>query len=275
METKFFFLFLLMFMLGNSGLAAQTKDPNAPQASSPVQATAAGIDSIEAFPNRPTFSTTAETVQSGVLEIEYGLELARGHQNNNGLLKFGLAKNLELRFANNPIVRDGGTAGVGDSGAGLKYRFLEERRGLPTLSILYGLTIPTAKDELGSEGTGHSAGLLLSKDLGSHHLDFNETIQWLRRSDSEVFDHNYFTALAYSHPILGKLGFSEEVAGYSRLNATTGATLTVLQSLTYSVSPRLVLDAGFYIAAMGDLPRVTFFSGVTYSIVDLYHRRRE
>jgi hypothetical protein len=264
MEAKSFFLFLLVLTLCTRGLAAQTKDPNAPP-----------TDSIEAVPNRPTFSTTAETVQIGVFEIEYGTELARQHQNINGLLKFGLVRNLELRFANNPIVRDGGTAGLGDSGAGLKYRFLKERRGLPTISILYGLTIPTAKDELGSGGIGHSAGLLLSKDLGQHHLDFNESIQWLRRSGSGVFDHNYFTAFAYSHPISGKLGFAEEVAGYSRLNAATGATLTVLQSLTCNVSLRFVLDGGFYIAAMGDLPRVTFFSGVTYSVGDLYHGRRK
>jgi hypothetical protein len=264
---KLLYLLVLLFD-GNRAFAAQAQDPNAPQANTP------GTNSIEAVPNRPTFSTTAETVQRGVFEIEYGIELAQGHQDINGLLKFGLTKNIELRFANNPIVRDAGTAGFGDSGAGFKYRFLEEKRGLPTLSVLYGLTIPTAKAELSSSGTGHSAGILISKDIGKHHLDFNECVQWLRRSDSDGFDRNYFTAFAYSHPISGKLGFSEEVAGYSHLNATTGATLTVLQALTYSVSPRLVLDGGFYIGAMGDLPRATFFSGVTYSVVDLYRLLR-
>jgi len=39
---------------------------------------------------------------------------------------------------------------------------------------------------------------------------------------------------------------------------------------TYNVSPRLILDAGAYFAVYGNLPRVTFFGGVTYSIADLY-----
>ena len=65
-------------------------------------------DQIAAVPNRPTFSTTAESVQPGVFEIEYGMEAAEGHQNINGLLKLGMTKNLELRFGNNLIERDAG-----------------------------------------------------------------------------------------------------------------------------------------------------------------------
>src|ERR1051326_6004541 len=86
--------------------AAQTSSPSPPPDTS---------DQITAVPNRPTFSTTAESVQPGVFEIEYGFELAAGHQNINGLLKFGATKNLELRFGNNPIERDSGVAGRGDS----------------------------------------------------------------------------------------------------------------------------------------------------------------
>lgn len=47
--------------------------------------------------------------------------------------------------------------------------------------------------------------------------------------------------------------------------------MTVLPALTYSVSSRLVLDGGCYAALHRDLPRVTFFMGVAYSVIDLYH----
>src|SRR6266446_4451434 len=152
-------------------------------------------DQITAVPNRPTFSTTAESIQSGVFEIEYGLEAAEGHQNINGLLKFGLTKNLELRFGNNPIERDAGVAGRGDSGAGLKYKIFEEKSWRPTFSVLY--------------------------------------------------------------------------------NATTPATMTVMGAATYNWSPRLIFDLGVYFAAYGNLPRATFFSGVTYSVADLYHHKEK
>src|SRR5882724_6213809 len=87
------------------------------QGSDPPQVNdrASAPDQIIGVPNRRTFSTTAESVQAGVFEIEYGFEAGDGHQNINGLLKFGLTKNLELRFANNLLERDTGIAGLGDS----------------------------------------------------------------------------------------------------------------------------------------------------------------
>jgi len=136
--------------------------------------------------------------------------------------------------------------------------------------VLYTLTIPTATSELESGAVGHSIAFLVVKDFGKHRLDFNESIQWVGRPSAGGFDRNYFTALAYSHPIKGKFGFSEEVAGYSRTNADVGPSLTVLQTLTFALSPRLVLDGGCYFTLMGDPPRFVFFTGVTYAVGDLY-----
>ncbi|HEY1421862.1 MAG TPA: transporter [Candidatus Acidoferrum sp.] len=262
-----------LIQLSSSGLRAQTtesKPDNTTASSDPASAP----DQITAVPNRPTFSTTAESVQPGVFEIEYGFELADGHQNINGLLKFGVTKNLELRFGNNLIERDAGIAGRGDSGAGFKYKMVEEKSWLPTLSVLYTATIPTATAEVGAGAIGHSAGILVSKDFGKHHFDFNETAQWLGRPGASGFDRDYFTALAYSRTVRGNWGATAELAGFSRTNATTPATMTIMGAATYNLSSRLVLDTGVYIAAYGQLPRATFFSGVTYSVADLYRHHR-
>jgi len=271
-------LFIVFFGALIFGLSAQAQDPpeqsGAAAQSASAQATAIP-DQISAVPNRPTFSTTAESVQPGVFEIEYGFETADGHQNINGLLKFGATKNLELRFGNNPIERDAGTAGMGDSGAGFKYKIFPQENWRPTFSVLYTVTIPTATAGVGVGAIGHSAGILASKDFGLHHLDFNETAQWVGRPGASGFDRNYFTAVAYSHAIRGKWGMTAEVAGFSWTNAANRATMTVMGSAIYSVSPRLILDSGMYIAAYGQLPRATFFGGITYSIADLYHRHNK
>ena len=235
---------------------------------------ASAPDQIVAVPNRPTFSTTAESVESGVFEIEYGFEAGDGHQNINGLVKFGLTKKLELRFANNLLERDAGVAGLGDSGAGFKYKLFQQEDWRPTLSVLYSAIIPTAPAELGVGAVGHSAGILVSKDFGKHHFDFNEAAQWLGRPGGSGFDRNDFTALAYSRSISGKWGMTAEIAGFSRTNAMTPATMTIMGAAIYSISSRCILDGGIYVGAYGNLPRVTFFSGVTYSIGDLYHRRK-
>jgi hypothetical protein len=223
-----------------------------------------------AVPNRPTFSTTAEAVQRGVLEVEFGTELADGHQNINGLIKFGIFKNLELRFANNPFERDGGTAGLGDSGAGFKYRIISQKGALPTFSVLYTASFSTSTGTPGIGATGHGVDLLVSKDFGKHHFDFNEGVRFLGRPHAGGYDRNYFTAFDYSHPLPGKWGYTAEVAGFSKANAVTSATMTVLLAATYNMSSRLVLDGGEYTAVYGNLPRVTFFVGVTYAIADLY-----
>lgn len=266
-------LLILWLCCGNPSRGQEPQ--NSPQGQSPQAQTAANVQEITAVPNRPTFSTTAESVQSGVFEIEYGIELADGHQNINGLLKFGLTSRLELRFANNPIERDFGVAGRGDSGAGFKYRLAGQKNKRPTISVLYTAIIPTATAGVGLGAVGHSAGILLSKDFGQHHFDFNETAQWLGRPGASGFDRNYFTALAYSHGIGKKWGFTAEVAGFSWTNASTPATMTLMAAATYNVSSRLVLDTGAYLAAYGALPRATFFCGVTYSVADLYHRHSD
>jgi hypothetical protein len=227
---------------------------------------------IAAVPNRPTASSTAETVLPGVFEFEYGFEAANAHQDINGLLKFGLSKNLELRFANNPFQRDDATPGGGDSSLGLKYRFVSQSRKFLTISAVYAATVPTGTNGLGEGSYGHFVSALVSKDLGKHHFDFNEGIQFIGRSGSPGFDHSYFTALAYSHPITTKWGWTAELSGFSRLNAATPASVSVLGGATYNISPRLVLDAGLYGSPYGNLPRVTFFGGVTYAITDFYHR---
>jgi hypothetical protein len=260
-------------VLGEGQDQSEKQNPSQqqPQAQSPSSPQNGNQEEITAVPNRPTIATTAEAVQRGVFEIEYGFEAADGHQNINGLLKWGAFKNLELRFANNPIQRDAGIAGMGDSGAGFKYRIVSQAKALPTISILYIATLPTATAGLGVGAVGHSVQILLSKDFGKHHFDFNYGPQFLGRPGGRGFDRNYFSALSYSYAITKKWGYTGEVAGFSRANPTTPATMTLLNAATYNVAPRLVLDCGVFVAVYGHLPRVNFIGGVTYSIADLYH----
>jgi hypothetical protein len=252
-----------------SNVRGQTADPQqtAPQSPQSVQSS----DEITAVPNRPTFASTAEMVQPGVFEIEYGFEAASGHQNINGLLKWGAVKNLELWFLHNPIERDASVAGLGDCGAGFKYKLFSQVKARPTVAVLYVATLPTARPDLGAGAMAHLVQILVSKDFGKHHFDVNEGVQFVGRPQLSGFDRRYFTALSYSRPLSGKWGYTGEIAGYSRQNTTTPATMTLLNAATYNLSSRLVLDGGAYFAAYGQLPRFTVFAGVTYSIANLYH----
>src|SRR2546427_3812258 len=254
-----------------TGVNVRGQTPGTPPAASPNPQKDQDANEISAVPNRPTFASTAEMVQLGVFEIEYGFEAAKGHQNINGLLKWGAIKNLELWFLNNPIERDAGTAGLGDSGAGFKYKLFPQKNARPTVAVLYVATLPTARPALGAGAMAHLVQILVSKDFGKHHFDVNEGVQFVGRPQLSGFDRKYFTALSYFRPLTGKWGFTGEIAGFSRQNAATPATMTLLNAATYNVSSRLVLDGGAYFAVYGQLPRVTVFAGVTYSVANLYH----
>ncbi len=115
---------IVLACLGLLAVTARVRgqETDTPQTTPQARQTAQNANEINAVPNRPTLASTAEMVQLGVLEIEYGFEAAKGHQNINGLLKWGAVKNLELWLLNNPIERDVATAGLGDSGVGFKYK---------------------------------------------------------------------------------------------------------------------------------------------------------
>jgi len=76
----------------------------------------------------------------------------------------------------------------------------------------------------------HLAEVLVSKDFGKHHFDVNEGVQFVGRPQLGGFDRTYFTALSYFRPLGGKWGYTGEIAGFSRLNATTPATMTLLNA---------------------------------------------
>jgi hypothetical protein len=204
-----------------------------------------------------------------VLETEWGVDAAASQQDINGLLKFGVSKNFELRVTNNPFLADSGTHGVGDTGIGFKYRFSQDSRHRPSTAFMYMSKLPTAGDVLGSGELDHAFTFLVSKDFGKHHVDFNSVLNLLGRPQSG-FDHDFQNEFAWSHPVRGKWGVTVELSGANSPNVFTPASAQVLVSAIYTVRPRLVLDCGMVARIAGDIPDATFVAGFTYSIAGLY-----
>jgi len=229
-------------------------------------------DDITAVPNRPTVSTTAQPVQLGVLETEWGVDAASSHQDLNGLFKFGATTNLELRFANDPITADSGTNGFGDVSAGFKYRVTSDHDRQPSIALMYMFKAPTAGNLLGSGYPDNSLSLLVSKDFGKHHLDYNLIGSLLGSQNG--WDHNFVNALAWSHPVLGNWGADAEVSGVTRSAAGLPGSSQLIVSGTYTARPSLVFDVGMMARLTGPIPHAMLMAGVTYSVAELYHVRK-
>jgi hypothetical protein len=281
-----FFIFLLLLTMSPGRAFGQLQEPpksgnptppqSSPQGGTPAQTPALDTDNMDvvtAVPNRPTLASTAETVQRGVLEVEFGFEGAHEHQDINGLVKFGLVKSLEIRFFNNPLERDRGTTATGDSGVGFKWKVFPQKKVWPTFSVMYSVLFPTAGHDLGIGATGHQLFFLASKDFGRQHFDANFGINYFGRTGTDGYDHEYFYGLDWTTPLTKKWGLTSEIASFSKANLDSPATLTLLVSPNYTLKSWLVLDFGANYAVYGNYPRWTFLGGVTYSIADLYHKR--
>ena len=237
--------------------------------------------SISANPNRPTIANPADITQYGVLELEYGWDhtslITGGRETNlEGLLKFGLLCDVELRWTMSNYIWQsplaGNQAGTGDNWFGPQIRFYRQTAHVPTLSLNYAVKAPTANSSkgLGSGLVDHSVTFLASKDIKKIHFDFNATSFWIGRPAGSGFDQNCQINMAFSRTLKGRLGFTGEFYGNTELNPATPGFASTLWAPTFAVTPRLVLDAGFEIGLSHGAPRQHFFVGVTYAIANIY-----
>jgi len=242
-------------------------------------------EEITATPNRPGVANPADVTQKGVLEIEYGWDRAfRSHAfktltDATGLIRFGLTEDFELHLGmvnyvsqllDNP---EGRRSGVGDTSPGFKYRLSKESGIWPTLSFAYDIKIPTAskRKDLGSGRVDHNLTFLVSKEqLLGLDWDFNYQLGWIGKEGKKSFDDSHLWALAASRPLFGPLGISGEIYGGPRVNRQTPGFASTDWAFTYTVTPRVILDAGVDIGLTSAARDITYFAGITIALIDLY-----
>ena len=228
-----------------------------------------------ATPNRPTVTNTAETTEFGVLEVEFGISSAARQQSLQGLLKFGLLRDVELDWAGNPWQHDAFVhyVSVSDNNPGLRWRFLHQAKRQPTLTVEYSAKLPTA-------GAGrrlwrggphcHSAG-----QQGPSKALPCRCQPWLHvaRRPGGGFDHNWLPTGTLAYSLTDKWQLAMEFSGATGANATTPAVMQNLWAVSYTLRSRLVLDSAVQFRVTGNVPRFVYLGGFTYSIADVYHHR--
>ncbi len=194
-------------------------------------------------------------------------------------MKFGVLCDLELRWNSTAFVSQTDATGThrtfGDNWLGPQFRFYRQTKRVPSLAFSYAVKIPSAStdDGLGSGYVDHAFTLLASKDINEFHFDFNAS-QFLIGRSQVGFDRNQQFNLAFSHVVHGKLQFTGEFYGDTKLNQTQPGFASSLWAMTYTVLPRLVMDGGYEAGLTSGGPHRHAFAGVTYSIGNLYRARR-
>jgi hypothetical protein len=108
------------------------------------------------------------------------------------------------------------------------------------------------------------------KDIAGVPLDFNVTHFLSGREDASGFVRNYQLNLAFAHKVRGKLQFTGEFYGDTRLDQTVPGFISSLWALTYTITPRLIVDAGLENGLTSGGPHRHGFAGATYSIGEFY-----
>lgn len=147
---------------------------------------------------------------------------------------------------------------------------------LPTMAFNSAFKIPSASTEhgLGTGRVDHSFAFGASESMAGFYFDFNFTQFLIGRPGRSGFDQNQQFALAFSKVIHSGLQFDVELYGATELNNITTSFASSLWALTYTVKPRLVIDAGFEGGLTAGGPHRHAFCGLTYSIANLYARSR-
>ena len=258
-----------------TALEAQCRTSDFPDPAGPVAA-----------PTRPTESFPADPIQTGVVQLESGWTHTwyAGESSQNALptmVRYGVWCNMELRWNANLYVSESNgsvtNTGFGDNSVGVQYRFVRESAHRPALAFAYSMKFPTAdlSEGLGSGKRDQVFTLIASKTIRGFSVVVNASYfsigQPLGGSDGK----GEWT-LAVSHTLKGRLGAEGEVFGDSRLNAANVGYTDSTWAFTYSVSRRVVIDAGTYVGLTSGpgAPGKSAFAGITYALAELYPARR-
>lgn len=227
-------------------------------------------------PNRPSFANPATTTMPGVAELEFGLQRtlypdASRSEFQSALLKLGLTGDFELRLGWNGILRNttpqgDSQSGPSDPNLGFTWRLLRQDSLGADVALSYAHKFPRASVEkgLGSGAADDALVLLVSKDFGKLHADFNLLQTWVGQVGGPRI-RQPAAALAFTLPLSGPWGLGAELYTIGA-SAAGPRTLATLWNVSYQVSPRLVLDAGFDRGLNNEAARWNYYCGFTFGL---------
>jgi hypothetical protein len=149
-------------------------------------------DAPVAKPNRPSSSNSADVLDAGILQFEYGYSrecetrVARPSA-VGGEPRFGVWKNIEIRWGGSSFVHDatllGASLGFGDQYLSGRMRLKPQSENSPAIVLSYAINLPTGNAEqgLGSGSVDHFWTFLANKDIHKVAVDFNAGYQLVGR----------------------------------------------------------------------------------------------
>ena len=240
-------------------------------------AAAHAVDDDAITPYRPSVSSPAQLPVPGQLEFEAG----GLHAKSAGVRRDSLPYQFKLAF--NPewgvlvggealvSLRDTGagnsrTRGLGDTNVVLKRAFLVD--DATAFGLEFGVKIPTARDVIGSGKSDVGLNGIVSRDLGSVHMDANLNVTHIGGAEAGTGSVQTGLSASFSHPLTERLSVTGELSGARR--SGTSSTAQVLLALAYSPTKRLTMDIGLARGLNQASPDLALFAGLVIPVARLW-----
>jgi hypothetical protein len=237
----------------------------------PTRASAAD-DEPSAVPYRPSVSTPATLSAPGWIEVEGGLQHLRDEDSRRDsvpvTLKLALTPDWGIRVGGDAWarVRDdtgGSVSGLGDLGVVLKRRFAVDDAS--AFGLEAGALFPTGRPGSGpgSGKTDYGLNAIYSADFaGSWHTDLNLMSNRIGQIDAGTGRAQWLGAASLSKSLDDQWSVVGELSGAHRQGVADSSQL--LLAASYSVSKRLVIDAGAARSLRAGTPTWSAFTGFTW-----------
>jgi hypothetical protein len=189
--------------------------------------------------------------------------------------RLGLLPWLEARIGTDGFLSQsdplGRVTGLGNLQLGAKLRLWANPGGLPVLSILPTLNVPTADADkgLGSGDADYTLAVLTGTDIGSHgHIDVNYGIGAIGAGGGAHFAQ-HLVSVSASVAASDKWNPYVETFWLSRQESQGGAIAAFDLGAIYELGSRFAVDGGIQIGVSGSAPDLAAFGGLSIIVGDV------
>ena len=259
----------LVVLSTSTALAQTPAQPQSPTTPPIVE------DSQNLEPDRPDVTNGTHIVDVGLLQIEFGGLFSRSGANHHNLgtpltFRLGLTDWLEVRVGGDGFLSSSDppshATGIGDVQVGAKLRLWADPGGLPVLSILPTINLPTASESkgLGSGQSDFTVALLTGTDfLTRGHLDLNYGVGLIGAGRGLSRFAQHLISLSASVEVPGPVTPYAETFWLSRQEPGGGHVMAIDTGAIYVINPRFALDGGIQGGLSEAAPSLSIFGGVS------------
>jgi hypothetical protein len=263
---------VLAIMLAMAG-SARAQEPARAQEAARAQET------IE--PDRPDVTNGTHIVDIGLLQVEIGGLYTHAGADQQAFgspltARLGLLPWLEARIGTDGFLSQsdpvGSVTGLGNLQLGAKLRLWASPGGVPVLSILPTVNLPTASVEkgLGSGDTDFTLAVLTGADIGRHgHVDINYGIGVIGAGGGAPHFAQHLVSVSASVAASDKWNPYVETFWLSRQESGGGAIAAFDLGAIYELGSRFAVDGGIQIGVSGSAPDLAAFGGLSIIVGDV------